>query len=94
MQHHAGSKLTTSGPGAVGTAAMAGVVFSGRQAIELGEKQHGVDAAVAAHLARRLQAGADGRARGVAEDAAAVVVVELDAAHPRRFAGRYLMGCG
>lgn len=46
----------------------------------------GMIARGAAHLGRGLELRADGGAIGVAENAAALVRPELDAAHPRRLA--------
>ena len=60
--------------------------------LELGEPVHRMCRALAAHLAGRLQAGAEGGAAGVAEDATAHVGIELDAGNAGRLAGWYIKG--
>ena len=54
--------------------------------LQRGQEQHRMGAIKAAHVKRRLQAGAYGWPPGMAEYLAAVVVTELDAAHPGRLA--------
>lgn len=52
----------------------------------MAEPAHGVDSVIAAHLLRGLQSAAEGRAFGPAEQAAAEILIELDAGHTRGLA--------
>src|SRR4051794_37217046 len=87
----AARKLTTGGLPAVELPASSGDFFaegksSRRQPLQLAQEEHRLRGGVSAHLARGLQAGADRRPASLAEDLAAIIVIELDTAHPGRFA--------
>ena len=60
-----------------------------RRGFQFAQEEHRLLARVAAHLARRRQAAADARPFGVPENAAAVVLVQLHAAHAGRLAVRH-----
>ncbi|WP_256077940.1 hypothetical protein [Massilia sp. YIM B04103] len=60
-----------------------------RRAFQLAQPAYRMFAAGAAHFGRRLLAAAKRRALGLAENQAALILAELDAAPARRLAGWY-----
>ena len=61
-----------------------------RRPLQFLQPDHRLPAVVPAHLDGRLQATAKRRPLGLAEHAAAIVVVELHATHAGRLGGKYL----